>query len=159
MLQAKYLDNHANNTLKYVKILRHSSSPLMFRFQFFTERNLSSVVNSLKKTLLAKLPSLINVLPTQHIFVFLLILECLAGNALDLFGRFPIRIPAGTPATLAEGFHGFSQSFQANSGIVPRLDHLSLPSRYFPFHRSLPYSTQRFRSVTIDGVWIGCWID
>jgi hypothetical protein len=54
-----------------------------------------------------------------------------------LFNRSSVQISAQRPAILTEVFHGFSQSLQANSGIVPwsRL----LPSTYFPVHYSLIY--------------------
>jgi hypothetical protein len=47
-----------------------------------------------------------------------------AGEATTLaFGRSSVRIAAGTPAILTIGLRDFSQSLQANAGIITRLGH------------------------------------
>jgi hypothetical protein len=51
---------------------------------------------------------------------------------------YPVRIPGGALTVLPEVFRGFLQFFEANTGMVPRLDYdRLLPSCFhFPIHHS-----------------------
>jgi hypothetical protein len=59
---------------------------------------------------------------------------CCSGNPLrHVFGRYSVRIPAGTPAMLNEIFRAFLQTLQVNSGEVPLFGHGRFLANPFQF--------------------------
>jgi hypothetical protein len=64
----------------------------------------------------------------------------------DIFGKFSVRISAGTPAILTDELRGFPLLLEPNAGIVPRLGHYCCFPNLFQFTLSTLYS------LTAEGV-------
>ena len=65
-----------------------------------------------------------------------------------VYQKYRFRMLVWRPATLAEGFRGFSQSPLANAGTLTRIGKRPLPSTSFPVHYSL--TNMSFHSIYFE---------